>query len=58
MRLWEVRSEPPAVMPKTMRYCKVCQKDTPHEVRSGAGVIARMCLPCLERALSYELDRE
>jgi len=58
MRLWEERSEPPEVMPKTIRFCRVCQKDTPHEVRSGAGVIARMCIPCLERALTYELDRE
>ena len=58
MDLWEQTPEPPAILPKTIRFCRVCQKETQHEVRSGAGVIARMCLPCLERALIYELDRD
>ncbi len=44
--------------PKTIRYCRTCQKDTPHEIREGAGVIATFCLPCVDRALSYELDRD
>ena len=45
-------------LPKTLRFCKACGKETPHEVRSGCGVIAKVCIPCLERALQYELDRD
>jgi hypothetical protein len=45
-------------LPKTLRFCKSCGKQTTHEVRSGAGVIATVCVPCLERALQYELDRD
>jgi hypothetical protein len=44
--------------PKTIRYCTTCAKETPHEIREGSGIIATICLPCVERALSYELDRE
>jgi hypothetical protein len=44
--------------PRTIRYCRNCQKHTPHEIREGAGVLAAICVPCIERALSYELDRE
>lgn len=44
--------------PKTIRYCRVCQKDTPHEIREGAGVVATFCVPCVQRTLSYELDRD
>jgi len=53
--------EQPAVampLPRTMQYCKVCQRQTAHEIRTGAGVIARICTTCLERALRYELDRD
>jgi hypothetical protein len=45
-------------IPKTLRFCKTCGKETAHQVRSGAGVIATVCVPCLERALQYELDRD
>jgi hypothetical protein len=44
--------------PKTMKFCKVCQRDTAHEIRSGAGMTATICVACLQRALCYELDRE
>jgi hypothetical protein len=58
MDLWEDRFESGSVQPKTLRFCPVCQKETAHEVRSGSGVVARICVPCLSRALAYELDRE
>jgi hypothetical protein len=58
MPLREQRTESTAFLPKTMKFCRVCQKETPHEVRSGGGVVARMCLPCLEHELTYELDRD
>jgi hypothetical protein len=34
----------------------LCQRETRHQQREGAGVVATICVPCLERALSYELD--
>ena len=44
--------------PRTLEYCPVCRKQTPHEIREGDGVLAAICLFCLERALSYEMDRD
>lgn len=44
--------------PKTMRFCRTCQKETPHQLRQGTGAVVSLCVPCLERALSYELDRD
>lgn len=44
--------------PKILRQCRTCGKETPHQIRQGAGVNVTLCVPCLERALSYELDRD
>ena len=44
--------------PKTLRHCRACGKETPHQIRQGAGVVVTLCVPCLERALTYELDRD
>jgi hypothetical protein len=44
--------------PRTLEYCPVCRKQTPHEIREGDGVLAAICLFCVERALSYEMDRD
>lgn len=44
--------------PRTTKYCKICQKDTPHEIRAGSGVIATICIPCLRRTLDYDLERD
>ena len=44
--------------PKTLRHCPLCQKETPHEIREGKEMMVTVCVSCLERALSYELDRE
>jgi len=44
--------------PRTFRFCHVCSKETPHQIRAGAGINAILCLPCLERVLHYELDRD
>jgi hypothetical protein len=44
--------------PKTIRYCPLCGKQTTHEFKEGGGLVATICIPCVERALSYELDRE
>jgi hypothetical protein len=42
--------------PKIVRYCKTCEKETPHEIRNGVRVAVTICIPCLERALNYEMD--
>ena len=44
--------------PKTLRYCQTCRKETPHQLREGAGVVVTLCVQCLDRALSYELERD
>jgi hypothetical protein len=44
--------------PKTIKYCKTCQMETPHQIRSGPGVVTVICVACLGRALAYELDRD
>ena len=44
--------------PKTLRFCPTCEKETAHEIREGEGVVVTLCIPCVERAMSYELDRE
>jgi hypothetical protein len=49
---------PARLIPKTLRYCPLCQKETTHEIREGKRMTVTVCVPCLERALSYELDRE
>ena len=50
--------EPIPAPPKTMRFCKVCGRETPHEVRAGNGVVAKICIPCQERELMWNLDRD
>jgi hypothetical protein len=42
----------------TRRFCKTCQQETTHEIRRVSGLVARLCLPCLERTANYELDRD
>ena len=44
--------------PKITKYCKNCKKDTLHQVRVGSGVIATMCIACLERAFGNEQKRD
>ncbi len=53
MTAWSAR-----LTPKTLRYCPLCEKETTHEIREGAGIAVTVCLQCLERAMTYELDRE
>ena len=51
-------TEMPTAWPKTLRYCQTCHQETPHQLRSGAGAVVMICVACLQRALSYELDRD
>jgi hypothetical protein len=37
-------------------FCKTCGTDTPHEIHRGEGLVARVCVPCLVRAMGYPPD--
>ena len=43
--------------PAALRFCKTCQKKTPHEIRRISDSSIRICVPCLERVVVSELDR-
>ena len=58
MQLGHDQFEPAHGVPKTFRFCKVCRKETPHEILANEGVVAYICIPCLEEDLLYELDRD
>ncbi len=56
MRILERQPEKATAMPKILSFCRACEKQTCHELREGDGVIAKVCLSCLERALTRSLD--
>ena len=58
MSAWPEPASFQEARPKTMKFCKTCHKETPHELHEGAGVRATICIPCLRRALCYEMDRD
>jgi hypothetical protein len=45
-------------LPRILKYCKLCQRETPHQISKGAGVSAVICVPCWHRAVAYELERD
>ncbi len=45
-------------LPTTIKFCKICQRETPHQIRGGDGVVTVICIPCLGHALTYELERD
>jgi hypothetical protein len=45
-------------LPRIMRHCKVCHRDTPHLITTGDGVTAVVCVPCRHLAVAYELERD
>src|SRR5580692_8467164 len=44
--------------PRTIRYCKTCQRGTAHQIVGCGGVQAALCIPCQVRLTAYELDRD
>jgi hypothetical protein len=58
MKSWPEPASFHAALPKTIKYCKTCQSETPHQIRGGSSVVAVFCLSCLERALKYQLGRD
>jgi hypothetical protein len=51
-------ARPARSVAKTLHYCKVCTKETTHEIHQTTGAETASCVPCMERSISYELDRE
>jgi len=49
---------PARAITKTLLYCKICLRDTSHEIHLLAGAESANCLRCEERTVCYELDRE
>ena len=47
-----------ATWPRVLRYCKRCQKETPHEIHLASGMSVTVCVPCLTKALNFELDKD
>ena len=41
---------------RILRYCKYCEKQSPHEVRSGPDGTSKVCIRCREDELMAELD--
>jgi hypothetical protein len=58
MSCWPEPASFHEALPKTIKYCKICQRETPHQIRGGPDVVAVICISCLERALRYQLDRD
>jgi len=45
-------------VPRVLRYCRCCDRETPHEIRNADGMSIAVCVGCVERALMYELGRD
>ena len=43
---------------RLLRYCKYCEKETSHEVRSGPDGKSEVCIRCREDQLLAELDED
>ena len=56
MSSWPETASFHELLPTTIKFCRICQRDTPHQVRGGRGVIAVICIPCLGRALRGEIE--
>jgi len=51
-------SRPARSVAKTLLYCKTCRKETTHEIHQAGSAETANCASCMERSVSYELDRE
>jgi len=58
MNAWPEPASFHEALPKTLKYCKTCQSETPHQIRCGPGLTAMICIACLDRALAFELARD
>ena len=44
--------------PRVLRHCSRCQGETAHEIETTDEGSLIFCMPCIERALFYELERD
>jgi NMD protein affecting ribosome stability and mRNA decay len=44
--------------PRVLRYCRHCERETPHEIHAADGMNIAVCVRCVERARFYELERD
>jgi hypothetical protein len=44
--------------PRTLSFCTACAEYTPHEWVEGDGVVAKVCIRCVERDLTHLLNRD
>jgi len=51
-------ARPARSVAKTLHYCKICLRETTHEIDQSSGTETANCVACMERSVSYELDRE
>jgi hypothetical protein len=58
MKSWPEPASFHEALPKTIKYCKTCVRETAHQIRRGPDVVAVICVSCLERALKYQLERD
>lgn len=42
----------------TRRWCTTCEMETEHEIKSGDGIIAKICIPCRVRRYIHEQTRD
>jgi hypothetical protein len=44
--------------PRVLRYCRCCERETPHEIHTAHAMDITECICCMQRALMYELGRD
>lgn len=50
--------EPMLDGPRTLSFCTACGEHTPHEWVEGHGVVAKICVRCVERELTRLLNQD
>jgi hypothetical protein len=50
--------EPAKGAPRTLSFCAACGEHTPHEWVEGGGVVAKICVWCVERDLTNLLNQD
>ena len=58
MSSWPEPASYHELLPTTIRFCRICQRETPQQIHSGEGMVAVICIPCLGHTLTYELERD
>jgi hypothetical protein len=50
--------EATAGAPRTLSFCVACGEYTPHEWVEGGGVVAKVCVRCVNRELTNLLSQD